>query len=106
MTNDELMGRLAYAIDSEAFDALEDGRDQPGTFWWVRRQIAGEKAVKFLTTLRDLGPSEEMVAGAAKCGVGFWTVDTGQDETTPSHEEARGIFTEMLTSLIGSDHVG
>lgn len=51
--SEELVERVAKAIDPEAWDALVDGRDRPGTFWNTRRGIARDKASAAIAVMKE-----------------------------------------------------
>lgn len=49
--DEEKQMAVAKMIDPEAWLAMEDGRDQPGTFWGYRRAWALAKAAEIMAFL-------------------------------------------------------
>lgn len=50
---DILVSRVAMLIDQDAWAALTDGRDGPGTLWYLRREWSRDKAEQIVKLVQS-----------------------------------------------------
>jgi len=56
---------MALVIDPDAWAAIEDGRDVPGAFWPIRRDIARQRAEAAYSIVKErMGVMEDALAEA------------------------------------------
>jgi hypothetical protein len=89
--------RLARIIDNEAWLAREDGRDVPGTVWWVRREWALDRAEE---CIRALAKPTEAMGSAGMHRLSLVPEETGWPTLV---REACAIFLAMLVAALDRD---